>query len=164
MLRNFPKQHKLIKVIFFCLVLSVFTSCSYAQNMEEGSELLLDTENFVGEWIKVKRTYSSHIKSINLFINLPENHKLLAKARPYLRVFTPNGMLQEFPLQNLDDSYIFNQWILENTAYFELALYYCADTKEGLCLIKNIVFEVNLNGSLEPENINLSYDIPLIEY
>jgi len=55
-----------------------------------------------------------------------------------------------------------NKNIKEKTLYVELALYYCKEGDDGLCLIQNNLFEIPLDSVEKFQDINLMHNI--LEY
>ena len=120
-----------------------------------------DVTNFFGERVSLSQPQSSTIEKLRLSVQLPADYKLLVKANSKIHLFTLDGKFsKKIPLKETSSIFSINREIHSDKLYVELALYYCKQGKEGLCLIKKVLFDVPIQKSSKPEELILDYQVP----
>jgi len=123
--------------------------------------IVFDFNNFIGDKVILDRKQAAAIQNLNLSLDLPKEHKILAKANPFIRLFTKDGtILKTLDIKENMDSYYVDQDIMSDTLYAEMVLYYCREGKEALCLVRNVLFQIPLDRGLQSSNLDLSYKVP----
>lgn len=120
-----------------------------------------DTKNFIGERINLPIQYSKKLHSVRFSVHLPENYRMLYDAKPYIRIFTKDGAFDSNNLITSEDMNIgLNHVFKEEDELFILAaFYYCRDGKEGLCLIKNLLYNATFDNYSKEMDVFLDYTI-----
>jgi len=99
-------------------------------------------------------------RAVRLNLALPSGYKLNDLAPNQMRIFTEDGAyLIE---QNINATDILTEITIPenyNKLYAEVAIYYCRKDDEGLCLIKDVLFEINNSSTRKLNSINLSYTL-----
>lgn len=146
---------------FFQIVLVVFTVliCStsgFAKNTE-----LFNFDSFFGEKVKHGQSISESTEDINLELFLPADHRLLIKAKPKLKIIKEDGQhLQEFEITDTNHSFTLSAQIEGDAMFAHLALFYCHEGDEGMCLISNVLYEIPIDQANGSNSLNFSYTIP----
>ncbi len=143
---------KFLVVAIFVLVINSGTSLPVVFAQRVGAEkITLDTP------------HSYNIRKFNLTINLPSGYQLVNIADPHVLLHTKgSGLLRQFSLTAGKNSFVLNERVDANILYAELMLYYCTPKQQqkGICITKNVIFEIPLDTKLKPANLDLSYTIP----
>jgi len=123
--------------------------------------VLPDVNNFFGERVSLSQPQSSKIGKLRLSVQLPTDYKLLVKANPQVHLFTLDGKFSKrISFKETSVVVPINREILSDKIYVELALYYCKQGKEGLCLIKKVLFDVPIQKGRKAEEFILNYQVP----
>jgi len=149
------KQQKL-SVLFAIFIIVIFYSIKIVE-----SALIPDITNFFGERVSLSQPQSAKIGKLRLNVQLPADYKLLIKANSQIHLFTLDGKLsRKISLKGTSTVVPVNREIRADKLYVELALYYCKKGKEGLCLIKKVLFDVPIQKSKNSEEFALDYQVP----
>ncbi len=162
------KFYKFSLFILFCSFLlgkeNVFaqeTVPSPGEKLEAGE---MTAGKHFAEKIRLQCPQSADISDIHLQLEFPEGYELLIKAKPYLRIFTADGQIDDkLDITSLTPSFKIAQEVPSDMLYAELNLYYCKHGDEGLCLIRNILFEIPLQKSNQPRQLKLAYSVPAVD-
>jgi len=143
------------------VILSIFITFIFSSIKTVESATIPDVVNFFGERISLSQPQSSKIGKIHLDIQLPDDYKLLPKANSQVHLFTLDGQFsKKFPLKKTSVVIPINREVRADKLYVELALYYCKEGKEGLCLIKKVLFDMPIQKSNNTEEFILNYQLP----
>ena len=124
-------------------------------------EQRLDLANFIGERLHLAATYPSHISRLQLNLIFPEQHKLLAEAHPTIALYASDGrMLWQHDIEANQADYVVNRKLCAPTFYAKIGVYYCYEGEQGLCMIQNILYEVDASDRLPPGPLKLEYQLP----
>ena len=147
-----------VMLSFLCLLNFLFlTTVSFAALSQEK---FFNPDAFFGERIDVGGTKSARINSIRLILQFPRDHKMLFHAKPSMKLFTQEGkFIKEFPIRKNSSSFTLNKRIPSEKLYCEVELYYCREGSEGMCLLKNLLFEIKLDKNLPADDIFLAYTV-----
>lgn len=108
--------------------------------------------------IQVDNNNFKSAKILQLNLKLPKGYKLNELAPNQIRIFTADGA---YVVEDSITSPVVKTKIdiPENydKLYAELAVYYCRKDNEGLCLIKNILYEINHSEKRKNGQIRLDY-------
>ncbi len=119
-----------------------------------------DAENFFGQRIAFQGIKSAQVRTIRLVLQFPRGYKMLFHAKPSMKLFTKEGVfLKEFLIKKNSDSFLLNQKISSEQLYAQIGLYYCKEGDEGMCLLKNLLFEISLDKNLPADDIFLTYTV-----
>jgi len=120
----------------------------------------LDEEKLIWEKVKISQPVSDIIENLIIDIQLPEKHKLLLKAKSNIQLITKNqGLIEVYPINTVKQSFKVNQSIENHTLFAQMDLYYCREGIEGLCLIKNILFEIPIDKTVSNKDLNIRYKV-----
>ena len=134
-------------------------------NLTSRQDTFIDLDHFRGDKIALHGEHSSQIKNIHLKLELPDGHKILIDAGSSLRIFFKEGRASgTFPLHDLDENFVINEKFSDDKIFAELILYYCREGERGLCLMRNVLFEITLDGALPPEDLSIHYAVPETKY
>jgi len=154
--------------IKFCLAQIIFLIVGCAENkllIADASlpskHEIFDPNHYLGDHIKISKPQPGLIKQVILDITSPEGYQFIANAKPQMRLLSKNGLLlKSFDIPQLDHSrFNVNLTVPDDLLFAELSLYYCRESKRGLCLIKKILFEIPVNHGLLPNDVFLTYTI-----
>ena len=121
----------------------------------------LDLANFIGERLHLAATYPSHISRLQLNLIFPEQHKLLAEAHPSIALYGSDGrLLWQHEIEANQADYVVNRKLSAPTFYAKIGVYYCYEGEQGLCMIQNILYEVDASDRLPPGPLKLEYQLP----
>lgn len=153
----------LCNVIFSLILVSGCSTTDYYQPQQSIkltlNEFKLDSYN--GEWIPLVNAKSANVQNLNLSLVLPENYKLLNSAGPYARIFTEDFTVDIIqPITDLNESYSIGQMIVADDLFVLLKIFYCQEEGEGLCITKDVLFEVILDSSLPAADLHINYLVP----
>ena len=142
--------------IFFLGTIFLCIKFSYAIPFQQ------DTNQFQGERIKIEPPRSNRIGQLIVTLKLPEGYELFRNANSHLKVFSADGKYsRQDKIFELKSNFPVYQEIHGDKLYVELILNYCKHGKDGMCLLKNILFEIPLvtkmNGEFIEEDIQLDY-------
>ena len=143
-------------VLFFAIILLLSTAISSiaAENPT------FDPDHFFGQRIAFQGTKSANVRTIRLVLQFPRGYKMFFHAKPSMKLFTKEGVfIKEFPIEKNSDSYPFDEGIPSEQLYAQIGLYYCKEGEEGMCLLKNLLFEITLDKNLSADDIFLTYTI-----
>lgn len=103
-------------------------------------------KDFHGEKEVLDGVNISDLKNVSLNLSFQDNYKLNAEAPGRIRLFSENGKVNidksitsakvEFDPKSLKEA---------DKLYAEMVVYYCKEGNEGLCLVKDVLFEINNN-------------------
>ena len=134
---------------------------SLKSDISEEEAFYFDFDSFMGEKIVLEEKHSAQITKLNLKITLPDQYQLLPKANPTARLFTKEqDLLKTIPITETMSSSPINEIIVSETLYAQLSLFYCRDAPKGLCIIKEVLFEIPIDKQLSPSDLELSYTVP----
>jgi sugar lactone lactonase YvrE len=116
---------------------------------------------FKGERIRLPARGA--INQFVLNLRLDKEYQLLKPTQSSIRVYNENlAFLTKTKIEEENTTLDLSQND-PNVAFIELTIFYCRHGKEGLCLIKNVLFEIPING--EPSSdLNLEYNLPSGKY
>ena len=140
------------------LIASAFLLTAVAQQV-----FAFDPQEFRGDKIELQEKQPAKVSGVNFILSLPLGYKLLPEAKPYLKLYTPEGkILTTLEVHNGINTATFQKKIKGDKLFAELALYYCKEGEEGMCIFKTVLLIVPLDRSLPKNNLHLSYDVPLV--
>lgn len=152
---------RLLFLTILSLSVLTFLSCSSVNTQKISYYDSLD--NLFAERIVVS-DQSSQISNIDVNLRFPENYKMLPEAEPFVKIFTKKEIIAEYPFKVSENIYPLNIEIKDKELYIHLGLFYCREGAQGLCLMKNIIFTVELNPSKSREMLILNYEVLDEEY
>lgn len=116
-------------------------------------------KEFNGDKEVVNGVNLSKLKTISLKLSFQNNYGLNSEAPSKIRIFSRDGKVNveknitspktEIELSGLNGT---------DKLYSEMVVYYCKEGNEGLCLIKDVLFEIN-NSPEGREHLELNYDL-----
>ncbi|HEX3072811.1 MAG TPA: thioredoxin-like domain-containing protein [Ignavibacteriales bacterium] len=119
-----------------------------------------DINDYHGEVVKVDGVNFDNLEKINFEVKLPEGYKINEVAESGVRIFTADGSLN---LDAIFEDNSINQEIdaaAAETIYAEAVIYYCREGNEGLCMIKDVLFEIDNDPGSTSKEANI--EIPLM--
>ncbi|MDP4175856.1 MAG: thioredoxin-like domain-containing protein [Bacteroidota bacterium] len=121
---------------------------------------VFNKSDFKGETKIVNDVNLAMLKNINLNLTLPAGYHLNSLAPSELKVFSKDGKI------NIGKKITSNNIMLDlenpghiDKLYAEMVVYYCREGNEGLCLIKDVLYEINNSSSSKQEDLKLDYAI-----
>ncbi len=115
----------------------------------------------IGTKIVLRKKYSPNIRNLKLNLILPAGYQFLASANSQVKLFTKNRKLvKSFKISDLNADLVLNKSIVSESLSAEMMLYYCRQGDQGVCLIKNIIFEIPLDRQSDLNDIVLKYELP----
>ncbi len=119
----------------------------------------LDLAKFTGQRITLN-PHGSRIEDIVFDLEFPAEHELLKESDPYIRILTADGnIILESPINGTHLRIKLNEQIDAQKIYVDAVVYYCRHGKGTMCLFKNILFEVPLTPTQQPEDLNITYSV-----
>ncbi|MGE5353336.1 MAG: thioredoxin-like domain-containing protein [Acidobacteriota bacterium] len=101
----------------------------------------------------------SKLKTMSLNLSFQNNYELNHEAPSKIRIFSPDGKV------NLEKSITSPKTEIDlsglngvDKLYSEMVVYYCKEGNEGLCLIKDVLFEIN-NSPEGKEQLDINYNL-----
>lgn len=117
----------------------------------------LDLANFRGDKIR-SESIAPTANQLKFKFVIPETYKLNDLAPSQIRLFSEDGKLIESqPVKNLEQTLGIKE-ITSDKIYADIVLYYCQKGNEGLCLIKNLLYEIPIEEDGKT-NIELEYQV-----
>ncbi|MGE5457952.1 MAG: thioredoxin-like domain-containing protein, partial [Methanococcaceae archaeon] len=105
-----------------------------------------DRKNFDGEIRQVDNFNINGLGRVTLKINLPDGYELNSLAPGELKVFTEDGKINlSTKVNSAISSVLAENKNFSGKLLAEALIYYCKEGNEGLCLIKDILFEFKNN-------------------
>lgn len=153
------------RIILFAMIVCLTSACSHTATevLEIPAEQAdrLDMANFLGERITLPGTYPAQLTLLTLNLNFPEGHELLVEANPKIEFFNGRGELV-FKREIFVDTrhYVIGRRIDYPVYYIKVGIYYCKTGDQGLCLMQNVLYEVNTSSEMEPGPLKLEYNVP----
>ncbi len=143
--------------IFLWVLILIFPITIQANSQKT----LFDPSQFFGERLKLADPISRKVNQINLNLGFPLGYKLIDETPSKLKVYTQVGeKIAEFSFKKESALFKLNKTIKSNGLWIEVSLYYCKQTDTGLCLMRNVLYEVPLEFKKKKENIHLKYTLP----
>jgi hypothetical protein len=116
-------------------------------------------KDYKGEVVKAPKVNFSNLDSVSFELKLPEGYKINDLAESGVKIFTADGKV------NVDG--VFSGKKLSKkvegvssagTLYAEVIVYYCREGNEGLCLIKDVLYEIDNDpaSSISQANIEIN--------
>lgn len=104
----------------------------------------LDLADFRGDKIK-SESIAPTANQLKFKFELPKNYKLNDLAPSQIRLFSKDGkLIKSQPIKNLEQTLEIKE-TLSDKIYADISLYYCQKGNEGLCLIKNLLYEIPID-------------------
>ncbi|MGE0269303.1 MAG: hypothetical protein AB7S78_12710 [Candidatus Omnitrophota bacterium] len=152
-------------LILWLGVLVFNTACSHTvtEVLEVPGQQIdrLDMKNFLGERITLPGTYPAQITLLSLDLKFPQGHELLVEANPKIEFFSGEGELilkREIFVDTRH--YVIGRRIDDPVYYIKLGIYYCKTGDQGLCLMQNVLYEVQTSVDLPAGPLKLEYNVP----
>lgn len=119
-----------------------------------------DINDYTGEIVKVGGVNFENLEQINFEVKFHEGYKINDIAESGVRIFTADGSLNLDAI--FDDNTIskeINGAAVAETIYAEAVIYYCREGNEGLCMIKDVLFEIKNDPESSSKEANI--EIPV---
>lgn len=121
----------------------------------------LDLANFIGERLHLPATQPAHISRLRLNLIFPAEHKLLAEAHPNVALYSGDGrLLWQHEIEENEGEYVVNRKLSSPVFYAKVGVYYCKQGDQGLCMIQNVLYEINSSDRLPSGPLTLEYQLP----
>ncbi len=118
-----------------------------------------EIDNYLGERIKVSQQAPLKIKTLNLSIKFPPNHKIAEEAKPQLKLFTLKQLIGNYSITAPKTHLAINRRIKTDKLYVDMALFYCREGQQGMCLFKNVLFEISVDKEVKEGDLELRYEV-----
>jgi hypothetical protein len=162
-LLQFCVKQKLIRFpsLFFFFVVLFTLSFMLPKGTSAEEDFVFNFDQFIGDRIVLPEYHSSTISDFTVDVTFPPQHMLLPKAKPYARLFTKdNKLLKTLTITGEHNSITVDTTLEEEMIYAEVSLFYCRVGEQGICLMRNLLFEVYLDPQLPAENLTINYIVP----
>lgn len=121
----------------------------------------LDLTNYIGERLHLSATCPSHISRLRLKLLFPEGHKLLLEAHPNVAIYNSDGeLVWSHDIDQEQEDFEVNKSVSSPVFYAKIGVYYCKEGDQGLCLIQNILYEIDASRQLPAGPLELEYELP----
>jgi len=145
------------------IVLSLFLTVGLSFMDQRGLEEPVTADSFPDLEIISLDPHSAYINTLILQLQFPQHYELLATAPSKIEVYgEKQGLMDTYPVTSALTRISLNRVMFPANIYLKLKLYYCRKTEQGLCLIKDVVFQVPIVRFRQPEDLNILYIVPLI--
>lgn len=146
--------------IFLSGILLIFLGSSFAYSQPLCEIPPATSEQFFGDHVYIQHTFSSRIGRLKFSVVLPEGFQLLSKAGSTLKILdSDKKTVAQFPIKALQSSWKLNRVFGPDKFYVRVLLHYCRKGKAGVCLIKDVLFEIPLNSKTNLEDVALDYKV-----
>ncbi|MGE5402445.1 MAG: hypothetical protein ACM3S2_18775, partial [Ignavibacteriales bacterium] len=120
--------------------------------------------NFNGEKKIINGVNLRALKNISLSLTLQKDYELNPQAPSQIRIFSEDGSINlNQKITAVNTSINAGSLAGKDKLYAEMVIYYCKEGSEGLCLIKDVLFELNNSDQNGTTAVNLSYDLPAMQ-
>ncbi|MBP9854693.1 MAG: hypothetical protein KBD53_07490 [Candidatus Omnitrophica bacterium] len=158
---------KQLKLIFSLGIL--FLACGCSQTKVIAPDIVekprLNRESFFGERVVLDGTKSVFLTELDLELNFPTGHELLAHANPNITFYASSGeQILKQELYPDTHHYVINQKMDAPIYYIVLGIYYCHTGSEGQCMMQNVLYEVHTSEQLIPGPLRIEYDVPVSNF
>lgn len=121
---------------------------------------LFEREKFKGDIVQISNVNLNRLRGIELKLSLPDGYKLNPLAPNHIKIYSPAGeQLSTEKIEKLKTKISFGHPFFQSRLYAEAVVYYCMEDNEGLCLIKDILFELNHSTENKNEGIEITYQV-----
>ena len=159
----------MMRIYRYFLILFLLLGCSSTKSPSTHSiaeikppaqeTFFYDFDHFFGDKVALQDK-SNHIKQLYIKLNFPPKHKFISETKSRIRLFTKDKLIDTFFIDQNEEAFTIEKKIEADKVYAELNLYYCREGAQGLCLMKNVLYEISLNPNLSPNDLTLNYTIP----
>ncbi|MGE5681151.1 MAG: thioredoxin-like domain-containing protein [Bacillota bacterium] len=119
---------------------------------------VFNKDEFRGERKEVNEINIGMLKTIDLKITLPDGYHLNPLAPSEVKVFSEDGKVNiDKKITTSDIKVDINNVSKADKLYAEMVVYYCREGNEGLCLIKDVLYEINNSENAKGSSLKLDY-------
>jgi hypothetical protein len=136
------------KILFVISFLFLCTSKIHAQPAD-----------FVGDHIVIKQNVSQKLKEIRLNVIFPPQYKLLDEAKSHVEIMTEHAVIKAVDVEKFPAVIKLKQKITEPYFMVKLLIYYCKDDETGMCLKKEVLYDITTSKRASLKTLNLDYQI-----
>ncbi|OGX30998.1 MAG: hypothetical protein A2787_02660 [Omnitrophica WOR_2 bacterium RIFCSPHIGHO2_01_FULL_48_9] len=147
---NFMRRYFLFVILLTCVT------------VVGAEERVTDFNKWNGTKVKISQPQAARINQIIVDVKFPPQHELLTDVtpKPHLRLYNSAGkQLAAFDLTGPSQKFKFKRQIKSDKLFAELTLFYCKTGDQGLCLMKNVLFEVSLDKKLPQQDLTLNFEV-----
>ena len=116
--------------------------------------------------IFLPQTYSQKVRRLHFKLSLPKDYRLLPKAGSEIVLTSLDGQFKKnFLIRRLNSAFHVNETFHVDRLRMDANIFYCKKGNKGLCLMKNVAFDVPLvvKEQNTPEDIQIDYVLPGLE-
>lgn len=128
---------------------------------QKEAPVTFNRDQYNGEIKTITEVNPKTLKQLQVSLELPDHFKINPLASSQIRIFMQNGELnQTKEIKSTDFNTTIDKQATSSPLYAEMVLYYCRDDNEGLCYIKNLLFEFkNGPGAKNVSHYTINYKV-----
>src|SRR5689334_1904779 len=93
--------------------------------------------------VVIEEPVSPQVNSLHLQLKMEDKLQILPDAAPFIALYSEdNNFVKKFTIEHGDEDFIVNEEFKGQKLLAKMALYYCEEGNLGLCLMKNVIFEI----------------------
>jgi hypothetical protein len=115
--------------------------------------------DFVGDHIVIKQNVSQKLKEIRVNVIFPTQYKLLDEAKSHVEIFTEHAVIKEADIDTFPAVIKLKDKITEPYFMVKLLIYYCRYDETGMCLKKEVLYDITTSKRSSLKKLNLDYQI-----